>query len=292
MPIINTPSEETPSTRDAAYVERMVAKAEGRAPVTPAKPVVPPVETPPKDGDPPKKFAQKYDTIEALEAGYLELQKAYSKKTTAPAKETPVVPPAVVPAGDPPKPDLEIPAVVPKTPEEEAAAAALESKGLDFTAFSTEYDEKGELSPESYASLEKAGMPKAMVDSYIEGQKLIANQLVTRVYDTAGGKDDYQKLIDWAAANSTAEQKTAYNAALASNDINQVLLAVKGLQSDYFEANGKAPVLITGDDPTPDAGEVYNSLAEMKSDMKDPRYQKDPAFRNKVREKLGRSSIM
>lgn len=270
--------------QDPTYVEAMVAKAEGRAPIV--TPAAPEVITPAASTETPTKFAGKYDSVEAMEKGYLELQKAYSAKTTA----TPVA--AVVPPVAPVL-DAEGNEVAPvvQTAEELAAAAALESKGLDLSVFNTEFAEKGELSPASYEALAKAGIPQAMVDSYIAGQQLIGEQLVSQVYSAAGGEAGYQELMTWASTNLNTTEKAAYQAVLDTNDIAQVLLAVKGLQADFTEVNGKAPVLLSGD-PNNSTGDVYESSAQMKSDMKDPRYQKDPAFRAMVAAKLGRSDIM
>lgn len=301
MEIVNTPVNVTPPMRDAAYVETMVAKAEGRAPVVAPAPVVPavvpPVVATPAVETSTKKFAGKYDSVEAMEAGYLELQKAFSKKSVpAVAPVVPAVPvvPTVVPPVAPtidPVTGLEIPAATELSAEEIAAAAALESKGLDIETFNKEFFDTGTLSAESYEALAKAGIPQSVVDSYIAGQQLIANQLVTRVFDTAGGEAEYQKMMVWASTNTTPEQKAAYQAALDSNDINKVLLAVKGLQADYTAVKGKAPVLVTGSEAV-ETGDAYTSTEAMKADMKDPRYQKDPAFREMVRSKLGRSNIM
>jgi hypothetical protein len=302
MEIVNTPVNVTPPMRDAAYVETMVAKAEGRAPVAPVVPaVVPPVVATPAVETSTKKFAGKYDSVEAMEAGYLELQKAFSKKSVpAVAPVVPAVPvvPAIVPPVAPaidPVTGLEIPAVVPAaaelSAEEIAAAAALESKGLDIETFNKEFFDTGTLSAESYEALAKAGIPQSVVDSYIAGQQLIANQLVTRVFDTAGGEAEYQKMMVWASTNTTPEQKAAYQAALDSNDIDKVLLAVKGLQADFITVKGKAPNLVTGSEAV-ETGDTYTSTEAMKADMKDIRYQKDPAFREMVRNKLSRSNIM
>ena len=288
MAIFQVAAAPASSMQDDAYVESMVAKAEGRAPVAPAAatPVAPeatPTET-------PKMYAGKYKSVEEMEAGYLALQKAYSAKAPA-APATPAAPEVTPPVA--PVLDADGNEVTPAAPtaEEAAAAAALESKGLDLSTFNAEFMEKGELSAESYAALEAAGIPQTMVDNYIAGQQLIAQNLVTQVFDSVGGEAEYQSMMQWAKDNLTPDAKAAYQAALDTNDINQVLLAVKGLQASYVEVQGRPPQLLNGDG-TDSTGDVYASMAEMKADMRDPRYQKDPAFRAKVAAKLGRSDIM
>ena len=39
-------------------------------------------------------------------------------------------------------------------------------------------------------------------------------------------------------------------------------------------------------------GEVFQSVAQVTEAMNDPRYQKDPAFRKEVEDKLARSSVI
>jgi hypothetical protein len=59
------------------------------------------------------------------------------------------------------------------TVADESARQAVEQAGVDFDALSDEWANNGELAPDSYDKLEKSGIPRALVDSYIEGQQQI-----------------------------------------------------------------------------------------------------------------------
>ena len=89
-------------------------------------------------------------------------------------------------------------------PQQDTANAAretVESAGVDFDELSSEWAQNGELAAESYDKLEKAGIPRALVDSYIEGQQQIVQQAQSRVYESVGGEDAYKAMIDWAGDN-------------------------------------------------------------------------------------------
>lgn len=164
------------------------------------------------------------------------------------------------------------------------AAKTLESKGLDIAQFSAEFQENGTLTDASYQTLEAAGIPKPMVDAYIQGQVALAEQRNVQGYEVAGGKDDFTKMVEWARTGLNAGEIDAFNTAV-SGSTEQMKLAVSGLRSRYEAANGREPGLLGGK-PGNTATPGYASRAEMTTDMRDPRYAKDPAFRAKVQAKL------
>ena len=58
--------------------------------------------------------------------------------------------------------------------------------------FYSEYQEKGQLSEQSYEELNKMGLNKDLVDGYIAGQEAIANNDVQAVHNLVGGADNYK----------------------------------------------------------------------------------------------------
>lgn len=272
--IIQTTTGAEPTAESPEYIQAMIDKADG---ISQTPPVAPPA------GDSPL-LAGKYKTVEDLEKGYRELQKSFSSRP----KVEPI-------AADPEKP-VDPLKIADPTPEEldsaDAAANTLESKGLDITVFNQEWQETGALSPESYEKLQNSGIPKEMVDAYIEGQQVIAERLTTRVFDTAGGKEEYVALMDWAKTGVSAEERNTYNTITESGDINSILLAVKGLKATMEEVKGRSPQLLTADGMG-NAGnsDTYTSKSQVTAAMGDPRYSKDSSYRNEVIAKLSRSSV-
>jgi hypothetical protein len=238
-----------------------------------AKPVAAaeaPVVVLPSDPVAPVLLAGKFKSQEELEKGYKELE----KKLGAPKVETPPATPIKKPI----------------TPEGIAKGeAAVASAGLDMATLTSEYAEKGELSETSIAALAKVGIPKEMVDDYIAGQEARAVAQVSKVHALVGGEAEYKALVTWAATNLSDADKTVFNKNIAA-DFDSQRLVVESLQGKYIKAVGSAPKGLIMGEGAPPVGQGYESRAQMTTDMSDPRYAKDSAFRAKVIEKLSKTT--
>lgn len=167
---------------------------------------------------------------------------------------------------------------------------AVEAAGVDFNALQSEYNEQGGLSDDAYAKLADAGFPQDLVNSWIQGQEALSNDYQSSVHNLVGGKESYGEMIGWASENLSESEIAAYDKAVDSGDIGMVQLAVDGLRSRYQTAEGSDPALIAGQS-APSTGGNYSSWAEVTTAMRDPRYARDPAYRQSVATKLGRSDI-
>lgn len=214
-----------------------------------------------------KKFAGKYDSPEALEQAYIELQ----KKLGAPK-------------------DGEKPAET-VTPDE--AQGAAEKAGVDLDAVSKEYLDKGAISEDTYKALEAKGLKRSDVDGYIAGQAAVAKQIVTDVAAVFGGEQKMAEAFDWFKANLSDDEITAANKVFASGDVGQMKLIAGALNARYVAANGSEPTLSIGGDPTVNDGvEPYLSQTELTRDMSDPRYKSgDVAFQQKVYRRLAKTEM-
>jgi len=217
----------------------------------------------------PEGLPEKFNSVEDLAKSYQELEKKLGDNTEAPKEDAPK---------EETKSDLDI------------AEKAVESAGLNMENLSSEYAEKGELDAKSYEALEKAGIPKEYVNQFIEGQKAVADQQTTSIKDIVGGADAYTEMSEWAAENMSEQEKTAYNTAVNSKDIETAKLAVVGLKAKFENANGNEPSLVEGKATITGQG-GYKSWAEVTAAMGDDRYQKDPAYQNMVQEKLSKSEL-
>jgi hypothetical protein len=218
----------------------------------------------------PEGLPEKFNSVEDLAKSYAELEKKLGDNKEEEPKE------------DAPKEQTEN--------DLDIAEKAVESAGLNMDSLANEYNEKGELDAKSYEALEKAGIPKDYVDQYIEGQKAIADQQATSIKDMVGGADAYAEMSNWAADNMSEEEKTAYNTAVNSKDIETAKLAVVGLKAKFERANGNEPNLVEGKG-TITGQDGYKSWAEVTAAMSDDRYQKDPAYQAMVQEKLANSNL-
>jgi hypothetical protein len=226
-------------------------------------------------------LAGKFKTQEDLTTGYKNAESMIGKQAAELKALKEKYEPAAAPEPDPNAPI--IPPVVPPV---------VPPAGFDLTKYETEFMETEMLTPESYEDLAKQGFPKETVDNYIEGQKALRGNFQSEVHNTVGGKENYETIIDWAADNLTDAEADQVDGLLGSTNIEDVKTGILALNARRTEVLGHAPDLVVGDIVPGNAGDVYNSMAEMTTDMKDPRYSKDAAFRSMVEQKVGRSNLM
>lgn len=208
----------------------------------------------------PKVFAGKFNSAADLEKAYVELQ----SKIGAPKSDTP--PPSQIPEGSP--------------------------KGLTtetFQSFVSEYQTSGQLSEDSYASLQKLGVSRDLVDSYVEGRKSTAAAQEEMIYKEVGGKESYQEVVNWASQNMLADDIEQYNKIVQEGDPKKAAFAAKSLMARYRAENSRGPDrTIEGKRGSADVG--FASKAEMVAAMQDPRYAKDPAYRAQVVRRIGNTN--
>ncbi|MDC0248043.1 hypothetical protein OAK00_02695 [Pelagibacteraceae bacterium] len=177
-------------------------------------------------------------------------------------------------------------------PKEEAkpkeAVQETAKEGLD--KFYNEFAETGELTEKSYEELAKKGLDKSLVDSYIQGQKSVADAQTKTIQDIAGGKDQYSELVEWAGKNLTEAEQTTFNNMVDGGDIEQAKFAVQGLMT-RAGANPKQPSLFEGTSDVV-SKDAFTSVSQVTDAMNDPRYEKDPAYRKEVADKIGRSTVI
>lgn len=173
---------------------------------------------------------------------------------------------------------------------DESAREAVEGAGLDFDALSQEYEANGSLSDDAYAKLAKAGIPKDLVDNYINGVQAQTSIYESAVQGYAGGEEAYEGLLKWGEANLSDDEIDAFDAAVNSGNKGTAKVAVEGLKARMMLAQGVAPTRQL-DGKGNSSGDIYESQAQIEADMNDPRYESDPAFRAKVYAKMDRSGL-
>jgi hypothetical protein len=280
-PVIGTPE----------YEAAMVAKADAAFGTEPEvkTTVDATAKTEEQQPERPAWLNSKFKSPEELAKAYEELEKKQSQaKPAAPAQEQPKENTEAKPEGE-----GEVDAEG-KTEEgaegDQAAKDALASVGVDYDALATEFESNGTLSDDSYKALqEKAGLSREYVDAYIAGQAALAREATQRVFDIAGGEEQYGAMTEWAKANLTPAEIAAYNQGIEGT-AEQAALAAAGLKSKYIAANGSEPKLITGSSAA-QVSQGFASRAEMTAAMNDPRYAKDAAYRKQVENKIAISNI-
>ncbi len=222
-------------------------------------------------------LAGKYKDAAELEKAYVELQKKLGSQ-------------------DEPVEDVEQTSATEETEETSLSDGA----SLISSANDEYYANDGKLSEET---LEKfSGMSsKELVESYLEVQNTdafknkaevadLSDSDINEVKNYAGGEAQYDNLIAWANTNLDAKSQEAFDSIVNSGSVDAIKIAVSGLKSQYENANGFEGKMYTGKAPKGDT-DVFRSQAELVAAMSDKRYDRDPAYRQDIIEKLDRSNL-
>ena len=159
----------------------------------------------------------------------------------------------------------------------------------------------GTLTDEMYDQLNKAGLNKSVVDSYLEGVRqqtglqpqeagpVLSDAEVAEVKNLAGGEKGYDSLMEWASTNLSEADAKNFDEVVETGNKAAVTFAVKALVGQFEDSVGRDSTLIQGKQSN--TGDIYRSMAEVVRDMNHPDYDRDPAIRQDVQRKLERSNL-
>ena len=221
-------------------------------------------------------YAGKYKTAQELEKAYMELQTKLGEQENKGETE-----------------------VAEKEPEDKPTLS--EGATLITSATDEYYANGNQLTPEtlqkfssmSSQDLIKAYMEVQQLPEYQQAQQTpveISESQVNQIKNAAGGEQQYANIINWAKSNLEAEQINAFDDVVNTGSVQAINLAVAGLKAQYDNANGVEGRMVTGKAPT-NSGDVFRSQQELVAAMNDPRYDRDPAYRQDIIEKLDRSNL-
>lgn len=174
------------------------------------------------------------------------------------------------------------------------AQSAVQKAGLDWDVLTTKIADKGALDLDDYAKLAAAGIPKEIVDNYIEGLTVAAEARVDRTADyvaqQTGQEDGHAALEDmltWAEGNLNKETKQYINQMLASEESWKQGLDMLGnawLKANPMAAEGRQAL---GGASGGSGGVVpFETPAQQTAAINDPRYQDSPSYRQQVRARM------
>ena len=218
-------------------------------------------------------LAGKYENAQQLEKAYIELQKKLGENGEEENKA-----------------EAESEEVLPEEPEESTEEPSETAQVI--TSASDEFSENGTLSTETIEQLSKMDS-RELVQTYMELQKQVmaedlSDAAVNDIKNSVGGEQTYTDIVNWATTNLDQNSIEAFDNLVNQGDPQAIQLAVNGLKAQYDYANGFEGKMVTGKAPV-QTKDAYKSQAELVAAMGDPRYDKDPAYRQGVLEKLERS---
>jgi len=212
-------------------------------------------------------LAGKYRSAEELERGYLELQKRLGGNQEEVEQEQPT---------------------------EEAEQAEEETdEGFDLYDYIMESYRTGEWDPELVSKVESMS-PVDVANMFLEKGTAQTVQAtsddIEQIQASVGGTEEYQSMIQWASENLSEQEVGMYDTVMDRGDPLAMFFAVQALNARYQDAVGYDGELLTGQSPR-NTSDVFRSQAELVAAMSDPRYDKDPAYRADVADKLDRSNL-
>ena len=213
-------------------------------------------------------LAGKFKDAEELEKAYIELQGKLGQPKDEAAENSE---------------ELEI--------EPEGEKEETEEPDSDF--LDRLWDEaQSEFTTETIQELEKMD-PKDLAKMHLDyrsQQPQINDSQVKQLKDIAGGEDGYKGMIEWAQGNLQKGEIDMYDTVMEKGDPLACYFAVQALKYRFDDSNGVEGKMITGKAPST-KGDQFKSQAQVIEAMNDPRYEKDPAYRKEVADKLERSDV-
>tara|TARA_R100000231_G_scaffold8591_3_gene11322 strand:- start:30 stop:863 length:834 start_codon:yes stop_codon:yes gene_type:complete len=264
-------------------------------------------ETPPMSQDDLQKYADentsengkilgKFNSVEDLAASYKELEGKLGD--VAKTKEEPVAEEVVEY-----KEDGSVNYDLARQQYGEKLGELFEQSEIDPFAINKHYQENnGTITEEHYKQLEQTGLPRNLIDSYLnglqpqEGTQPAADPSFPEYEDIvgiAGGEEKYLEMLQWMDGNIPKEELQEFDKIVDAEkrNIPQVTLAVQKMFTRYRNAMGVEPKLISGQTSSSPNTKVFRSNAEVVAAMRDPRYKTDIAFQHEVQRRLAESNV-
>lgn len=156
--------------------------------------------------------------------------------------------------------------------------------GLSMDELSAQVAETGALSDDSVNKLVAQGIPKELIESYVENAKVAREAALSRSLEYVGGQEAWESINKWAETNLSGSERQMYNQMLKGPEWTVAVDALKQKMGTAAPTANEGKLVTGGEISTTPGG--YRSKAEMSRDMQSPEYRTDPAFRAKVMQKM------
>ena len=168
----------------------------------------------------------------------------------------------------------------------DALGKDLKAKGVDFNQAIKEYNEYGALSRKTMADLAQAGYPSEVIEGFIESRQNLESEFTNAVYNSAGGEQAYNKVIEWAQGNLSNKVLSSFNRAIDNNNLEAVTLMFEGMKAKMIAKQGTRNPTIMGGGVTTGGYKGFSSKQEVVEAMSDPRYGADPSYTRAIEMKM------
>ena len=219
-------------------------------------------------------LAGKFKDAEDLEKGYIELQKKLGEPKEEQAE------PEEKPEAKEEKTDDEL--------RDEIDTALLDTL---WEESQTEYtkdtiDKLSGMDPKDVAQM----YLKYRSENLAEEPPGFTEDTVKDLKGIVGGESQYDDMMVWAKENLKSQEVEMFDAVMEKGDPLSAFFAVQALTYRFQDARGVDGEMLQGKAPT-NKGDSFKSQAQVVKAMSDPRYEKDPAYRQEIYDKLERSNL-
>ena len=161
------------------------------------------------------------------------------------------------------------------------------------------YDNDGAISAETmeeFAKMDSKDLVNAFVaiqensPESVGGGPDLTDAEMNSVYSSVGGEEEYGKLTSWAAENMEDKALDAFNSIIDAGNPTAIQIAVAGMKAEYDNVEGYEGRMLQGKAAS-NSRDAFRSQAEVVKAMSDPRYDRDPAYRQDLYDKLERSNV-
>ena len=123
-----------------------------------------------------------------------------------------------------------------------------------------------------------------------EAPEGLSEEQAGMLMDMVGGEKAYKSMLDWASNNFSEDEIKMYDGVMESNNPSAIYYAVQALQARYNDSVGSDGQTLTGRGAA-DTDDSFKSQAELVAAMSDPRYDRDPAYRQDLMRRLENSDV-
>ena len=219
-------------------------------------------------------LAGKYQSAEELEQAYLELQRKLGSDEDDEVEDTTL-------------------------DEDEIEYDEQVVAGIETIQDASEeyYENEGQLSEETLNKFSEMSS-RDLVEAYMAIQENtdpddnypdLSDSDLDTVFNSVGGEQEYNKLTSWASENMDDSALDAFNSIVNQGNPTAIQIAVAGMRAEYEAQEGYEGRMLTGKAASTQDG--FRSQAEVVRAMSDPRYDRDPAYRQDLYDKLERSKV-
>jgi hypothetical protein len=183
----------------------------------------------------------------------------------------------------------------PETAEqEETSEEELPEYDLGLIDTLREQQATGEFTDDVIAAIAQLS-PIEVADMFLQREApqqelALSDEDVASFQDLVGGQEAYVEMVGWAKDNIDPSEIEVYDAIMQRGDPQACYFAIQAVSLRYQNAQDFDGQLLTGQAPR-SSGDVFRSQAEVVRAMSDPRYEKDPAYRQDIFDKLDRSDL-